>query len=35
MSKELAKVYSPSEFEKDIYQMWLDGKYFHAEPESI
>ncbi len=34
MSKELAKVYSPSEFEKDIYQMWLDRKYFHAEPDS-
>ena len=34
MPKELAKVYSPSEFEKDIYQMWLDRKYFHAEPDS-
>ena len=34
MAKELAKVYSPSEFEKDIYQMWLDRKYFHAEPDS-
>ena len=34
MLKELAKVYKPSEFEKDIYQMWLDRKYFHAEPDS-
>lgn len=34
MAKELAKVYKPSEFEKDIYQMWLDRKYFHAEPDS-
>ncbi len=34
MSKELAKVYKPSEFEKDVYQMWLDRKYFHAEPDS-
>ena len=34
MPKELAKVYKPSEFEKDVYQMWLDRKYFHAEPDS-
>ncbi len=34
MPKELAKVYKPSEFEKDVYQMWLDRKYFHAEPDN-
>lgn len=34
MPKELSKVYKPSEFEKDVYQMWLDRKYFHAEPDS-
>jgi len=34
MAKELEKVYTPQAFEKDIYQMWLDRKYFHAEPDS-
>ncbi len=34
MGKQLAKVYKPNEFEKDVYQMWLDRKYFHAEPDS-
>ena len=29
--KELPKVYDPHEVEKKIYQMWLDGNYFHAE----
>ena len=31
MNKELAKQYDPKEVEDRIYQMWLDGKYFHAE----
>ena len=30
MSKELAKVYDPSQVEERIYQEWLDKKYFHA-----
>ncbi len=34
MAKELEKVYNPSQFEKDIYNMWLERKYFHAEPDS-
>ncbi len=29
--KELPKVYDPRAVEKRIYQMWLDGGYFHAE----
>lgn len=32
MAKELAKQYDPKEVEDRIYQKWLDGKYFHAEP---
>ena len=33
--KELPKVYDPKAVEKRIYQMWLDGGYFHArrDPE--
>ena len=31
--KELAKTYNPSEVEDRIYQFWLDGGYFHAEPD--
>ncbi|MBD5115374.1 MAG: valine--tRNA ligase [Ruminococcaceae bacterium] len=31
MKKELAKTYSPKDFEDRIYQTWLDKKYFHAE----
>ena len=31
MAKELSKVYEPQEVEKRIYDMWLKGKYFHAE----
>lgn len=31
MKKELAKTYSPKDFEDRIYQNWLDKKYFHAE----
>jgi len=29
--KELPKIYDPKAVEKEIYQMWLDGNYFHAE----
>ncbi len=29
--KELPKVYDPKAVEGRIYQMWLDGGYFHAE----
>ncbi|MGH2773500.1 MAG: valine--tRNA ligase [Actinomycetota bacterium] len=31
---ELAKVYEPGSVEERIYKMWLDGGYFHAEPDS-
>ena len=31
MSKELAKTYDPHGLEDQIYQKWLDKKYFHAE----
>ena len=31
MQKELPKVYEPQQVESRIYQMWLDGGYFHAE----
>ena len=30
--KELEKNYNPSEIEGKLYQKWLDGRYFHAEP---
>ena len=33
MNRELAKQYDPKEVEDRIYQMWLDGKYFHAKRE--
>ena len=33
MKKELAKVYEPANVEDRIYKFWLDGKYFHAEPD--
>lgn len=32
MAKELAKQYDPKDVEDRIYQSWMDGKYFHAEP---
>jgi valyl-tRNA synthetase len=32
MTKELAKTYDPSEVEDRIYDFWLSGGYFHAEP---
>ncbi len=31
MARELPKIYDPKEVESSIYQMWLDGNYFHAE----
>ena len=33
MSKELAKAYDPSEVEDRIYDFWMQGNYFHAEPD--
>ncbi|MBQ6947896.1 MAG: class I tRNA ligase family protein, partial [Clostridia bacterium] len=33
MAKELAKQYAPQEVEQNIYDFWLKGKYFHAEPD--
>ena len=33
MAKELAKQYDPNNVEDRIYKFWLDGKYFHAEPD--
>ena len=31
MARELPKVYEPQAVETEIYQMWQDGGYFHAE----
>ncbi len=33
MSRELAKTYDPKEVEDRIYDFWLSGGYFHAEPD--
>ena len=33
MRKELEAKYNPSEVEDRIYASWLEGKYFHAEPD--
>ncbi len=33
MSKELAKAYEPQEVEKRIYDFWMKGGWFHAEPD--
>ncbi|MGI6030961.1 MAG: valine--tRNA ligase [Eubacteriales bacterium] len=33
MRKELAKSYQPAEVEDRIYDFWLKGNYFHAEPD--
>ncbi len=33
MSKELAKAYEPNEVEKRIYDFWIKGGWFHAEPD--
>ncbi len=32
-NKELAKTYEPREVEDRIYRFWLDGGWFHAEPD--
>ena len=32
MRQELPKIYDPRSTEDRIYQKWLDGGYFHAEP---
>ena len=31
MAKELNKVYEPQAVEAEIYKMWQEGGYFHAE----
>ena len=31
--KELPKVYDPRDVESRIYQMWMDGGCFKAEPD--
>ena len=31
MAKELNKVYEPQAVETEIYNMWQEGGYFHAE----
>ncbi len=31
---KLSPQYSPQAIEPNIYQFWLDGKYFHAEPDA-
>ncbi len=33
MSRDLAKTYEPQEVEDRIYDFWLSGGYFHAEPD--
>ncbi len=33
MAKELAKAYEPREVEDRIYDFWMSGGYFHAEPD--
>lgn len=33
MAKELPKTYDPTQTENRIYQFWMDGGYFHAEPD--
>ena len=34
MKKELSKLYEPNKVEDKIYKYWLDGGFFHAEPDS-
>lgn len=34
MRKELEKAYDPKQVEDRTYQFWLDGNYFHAEPNT-
>ncbi len=33
MNTELAKTYEPNEVEKRIYDFWMKGGWFHAEPD--
>ena len=33
MSTELLKAYEPKEVERRIYDFWMQGGYFHAEPD--
>ena len=33
MKKELPKVYDPQQVESRIYQSWMDGGCFRAEPD--
>ena len=33
MRKELEKLYEPNKVEDKIYSFWMDGNYFHAEPD--
>ncbi len=32
--KNIEKTYNPSEIEDKLYKKWIDGGYFHAEPDS-
>jgi len=32
-ASELPSQYNPRDVEPRIYQLWLEGKYFHAEPD--
>ena len=34
MARELPKTYDPKEVEAKLYQFWMDGGYFHAEPDA-
>ena len=34
MQKELEKVYDPKQVEDRIYDFWIKGNYFHAEPDT-
>ncbi|MDR1217620.1 MAG: class I tRNA ligase family protein, partial [Oscillospiraceae bacterium] len=31
--RQIDKVYDPKSVENKIYKLWLDGGYFHAEPD--
>ena len=33
MARELPKTYDPKEVEAKLYQFWMDGGYFHTEPD--
>ena len=34
MKEFFSKPYEPQAVEKEIYDFWLEGGYFHAEPDS-